>query len=219
MPEQKNEASIIEVIRQMVAAGESEEKIVQTLKDLGVEPAKAQRLLLLGQADTFTLLRGEINKIVTEYVEKEKPRLVRFIEEEALKAGDKTRKEVSRAALEDLQKYEKDITGQSKTFQEQINETVTGMADLNTRVRDKLNELGQQVKQTQMDLEEMKLRGIGSRNRMISLALIVAGLAFFAYDFYLFYTQFSGVLTIDAMIVAVVVGLIGVTCLFVATLV
>ena len=219
MPEQKSEASIIEVIRQMVAAGESEEKIVHTLRDLGVEPAKAQRLLLLGQADTFTLLRGEINKIVTEYVEKEKPRLVQFIEEEGGKAGDKVRKEVSKAAMDDLRKYEKDITGQSKTFQEQINETVSSMAELNTRVREKLNELGEQLKQAQLDLEEMKLRGVGGRNRAISLLLIVVGLAFFAYDFYLFTTQFSGVLTIDSMIVAVVVGLIGVTSLFVATLV
>ncbi len=219
MPEQKNEASIIEVIRQMVAAGETEEKITQTLRDLGVEPAKAQRLLLLGQADTFTLLRGEINKIVTEYVEKEKPRMVQFIEEEALKAGDKVRREVSRAALEDLKKYEKDITGQSKTFQEQINETVSSMAELNTRVRDKLNELGQQLKQAQLDLDEMKVRGVGGRNRLISLVLVAAGLAFFGYDFYLFFTQFGGVLTIDSMIVAVIVGLIGVTCLFVATLV
>ena len=219
MPEQKTESSIIEVIRQMVAAGESEEKIVQTLKDLGVEPSKAQRLLLLGQADTFTLLRGEINKIVTEYVEKEKPRLVQFIEEEGSKAGDQIRREVGKSALEDLKRYEKDITGQSKTFQEQIHETVSSMAELNTRVREKLNDLGQQLKQAQLDLEEMKLRGVGGRNRAISLVLILVGLAFFAYDFYLFTTRFSGVLTIDAMIVAVVVGLIGVTCLFVATLV
>ncbi len=219
MPEQKTESSIIEVIRQMVAAGESEEKIVQTLKDLGVEPSKAQRLLLLGQADTFTLLRGEINKIVTEYVEKEKPRLVQFIEEEGSKAGDQIRREVGKSALEDLKRYEKDITGQSKTFQEQIHETVSSMAELNTRVREKLNDLGQQLKQAQLDLEEMKMRGVGGRNRAISLVLILVGLAFFAYDFYLFTTRFSGVLTIDSMIVAVVVGLIGVTCLFVATLV
>ncbi|HIH16979.1 MAG TPA: DUF2207 domain-containing protein [Candidatus Diapherotrites archaeon] len=219
MPEPKTEASIIDVIRQMVAAGESEEKILQTLKDLGVEPAKAQRLLLLGQADTFTLLRGEINKIVTEYVEKEKPRMVGFIEEEAVKAGEKARREVTKAAKEDLDRYEKDITGQSKTFQEQINETVASMAELNTRVREKLNELGEQLRQAQLDLEEMKLRGVGGRNRIISLGLVLVGLAFFAYDFYLFSTQFGAVLTIDSMIVAIVVGLIGITCLFVATLV
>ena len=40
----KNEASIIEVIDKMVREGESEEKIIKTLKDLGVEPEKAKRL-------------------------------------------------------------------------------------------------------------------------------------------------------------------------------
>ena len=33
--EEGKEASIIQIIQQMVSAGESEEKIVQTLKDLG----------------------------------------------------------------------------------------------------------------------------------------------------------------------------------------
>jgi len=94
MAEQKNQASIIELIQQMVSEGVPEEKIVQTLKELGVEPEKAKRLLLLGQADTFALLRSEIARIVVDDIEKEKPNLVKFISEEGEKAGQKSREKI-----------------------------------------------------------------------------------------------------------------------------
>jgi len=66
MPVKENakEASIIQIIQDMVKNGESEEKIIKTLESLGVEADKAKRLLLLGQADTFALLRNEISKII-----------------------------------------------------------------------------------------------------------------------------------------------------------
>ena len=54
---ESQDVSIIKIIQDMVREGESEEKVIQTLKELGVDPDKAKRLLLLGQADTFGLLR------------------------------------------------------------------------------------------------------------------------------------------------------------------
>ena len=78
-----SEPSIIEIIQNMVREGESEEKIVQTLQQLGVEPKKAQRLLLLAQADTFALLRSEISKIVKQDVDAEKQGLNVFVQQQA----------------------------------------------------------------------------------------------------------------------------------------
>ncbi len=70
----KTDTSIIEIIEKMVREGESEEKIVQTLKDLGIPQDKAKRLLLLGQADTFALLRGEIKKSCRPNWKRKNPR-------------------------------------------------------------------------------------------------------------------------------------------------
>ncbi len=219
----KKEKSIIEIIQQMVANGDSEEKILKTLKDLGVPMENAKRLLLVGQADTFALLRSEISKIVKSDLELEKPRLTKYIDEEAQRASEAAKGKIEQEVIADLQKYEKDITGQSKTFQEQIGETVKTVADLSDRVRDQLNALGAQVDTIQKDMDEMKVRGLGVRNRIISLLFIVLGVVFCGLAGYFAYQNFSLIsagtgLSIDAVIILLVVGMIGITLLFVASL-
>ncbi|MCR4368994.1 MAG: hypothetical protein NUV67_03755 [archaeon] len=213
----KKESSIIEIIQKMVRDGESEEKIVKTLKDLGVEPDKAKRLLLLGQADTFSLLKGEIKKIVREEMEQEKPVLKKFIEEEAMGSAEDSRKQLTKAVIGDLKEYEKDITGQSKTFQDQIQDNISKVNDLNDRVKVKLNELGEALRQVQMDVDEARIKGVGGRNRLISSALMILGLLFGIGDAYLFYTSFGQPVSVDNLIIMTVMALITVTMLFVAT--
>ena len=208
---------IIEIIRKMVANGDSEEKIVKQLKDLGVDPDKAKRLVLLGQADTFALLSSEISKIVNAELDKQRPNMQKYMVEESKKVSEKTRAEITRAVISDLKQYEKDITGQSKTFEEQINETVRRISELSERVKEKLNELGGAVRQVQIDQDEMKVRGVGTRNKLITSILVVLGIAFCLADFYLFYSTFSAEITVDGIILVVLMALIGITMLFVST--
>lgn len=219
MPVARGEASIIETIQKMVRDGESEERIVQTLRDLGVEPEKAKRLLLLGQADTFSLLRNEITKIVAMDLEKEKPGLQRFIREETARSVAESKERIEKAVMADLKKYEKDITGQSKTFQEMINEAISRIAELGERVREQLNNLGAAVKKVEVDLDEMKVRGVGGRNRLVALVLLFMGIVFLAGDMYMFYSSFGGAITVDSVIITVVMALVGITMLFVATVI
>jgi len=217
----KTEASIIEIIQKMVTEGASEKEIIHSLTDLGVEPEKAKRLLLLGQADTFALLKNEISKIVAEDLGKEKIGLQKFIETEAKNQAMKSKDLIEGAIMDDVKKYERDITGQSKTFQDQINETVTKVAELSDRVRSKLNELGEAVGQTQADMDEIKLKGIGQRNKMVSTALLAIGLIFCILDLWFFFTTFilQGQIAIDSIILMVIVAFMGVTMLFVATVI
>ena len=220
MPEAKTQASIIELIQQMVSEGVPEEKIIQTLKDLGVEPEKAKRLLLLGQADTFALLRSEIARIVIEDIEKEKPNLTKFITEEADKASQKSKEKITTLVMEDIQKYEKAITGQSKSFQEQIGDNMRKVTELSDRVKDALNELGEQVHQIRIDMDEMKIRGIGLRNKMIGLVLVGVGIVFLILDLYLVISKFlpaGAVISPDALVIMVIMAMVGITSLFVAT--
>jgi len=215
----KQETSIIGIIEKMVKEGEPEEKIIQTLKDLGVEPEKAKRLLLLGQADTFALLKGEIKKIVKEELEEGKPVLKKFIQEEAVSSADESRQQLTKAVISDLKEYEKDITGQSKTFQEQISSNIKRVNDLNDRVKNKLNELGEAVRQVQIDMDEVHVKGIGGRNKLIGNALLFLGLAFGTGDAILFFLNFGKPLSVDTLIIMTVMALITVTMMFVATVI
>jgi len=220
MPEEKNQSSIIELIQKMVSEGTPEEKIIETLKELGVDPEKAKRLLLIGQADTFALLRSEIAKIARDDLEKEKPGLAKFITEEAERAGQKSREKIAAQVMEDVQKYEKAITGQSKSFQEQIGENMRKVTELSDRVKDALNELGEQVNQVRVDMDEMKIRGIGLRNKMIGIFMFAIGAVFLLMDLYLIVTKFipaGSIISPDSLVIIVVMGAVGIVTLFIAT--
>lgn len=67
----RNETSIIEIIEKMVKEGRPQKEILKELKSVGIKEEQARKLLLLGEADTFALLKKEIQKIVKEDMKKE----------------------------------------------------------------------------------------------------------------------------------------------------
>ncbi len=214
-----SEPSIIEIIQTMVREGESEQKILQTLQQLGVEPQKAQRLLLLAQADTFALLRSEISKIVKQDVDAEKQNLNAFVQQQAQAAVQASTKGMAETVKKDLEAYENQLSMQRRNFETQTSDTVTKFTDLAERIRVRVNELGKDVQQVKVDQDEIKLRGVGNQNRMISMALLAFGVLFVLADLFLFIVNFGSVLTIDSVIIFIVMALIGVVLMFVATLV
>ncbi len=213
------EPSIIEIIQNMVREGESEENILQTLNQLGVDPKKAQRLLLLAQADTFALLQSEISKIVRQDLEQEKKELTPFIQKQAEEAVKSAKEELEEEMKKEMKGYETTLSKEEKTFSEKTFDTVQKFTDLSERMRIRLNELGKDMAQIKVDQDELKLRGVSTHNRTISLILLAFGVLFVLADLILFVTNFGLVLTIDSMIIFIVIALIGVTMMFVATLV
>jgi hypothetical protein len=213
----KASTSIIEIIQEMVAKGEPEAKIIRTLQDLGVEPEKAKRLLLLGQADTFALIRGEIGKIVEVDVEAAKTDLQNFIAKESERQTKGLATRIEKQIRTDLETYERSLTGQSEKFRKQINETVSKVASLSNRVRSQLNNLGQQVKTVRMDMDEMKISGVSSRNRLVSIVLLLFGIAFIALDLWKFISEFQAVVSIDSVILTVIYAFVGMGLLFLAS--
>lgn len=213
------EPSIIEIIRNMVAEGESEEAILQTLAQLGIDQKKSQRLLLLAQADTFALLRSEIGKVVKQEIETQKTDMRSFMQSEAKASVEGLRSTLTQSVKQDLVAYENQITNQSRSFQAQISDTVQKFTELSERVRITLNSLGKDVQQIKADQDELRLKGISSKNRTISTVVLIIGILFVLADFGLFVLNFGSALTIDSVIIFIVMALIGVTMMFVATLV
>ncbi|QQR92660.1 MAG: hypothetical protein IPJ89_00230 [Candidatus Iainarchaeum archaeon] len=213
------EPSIIEIIRNMVAEGESEEAILQTLAQLGIDQKKSQRLLLLAQADTFALLRSEIGKVVKQEIETQKNDMRSFMQTEAKSSVEGLRGALTQSVKQDLVAYENQITNQSRSFQSQISDTVQKFTELSERVRITLNTLGKDVQQIKADQDELRLKGISSKNRIISTIVLIIGILFVLADLALFVLNFGSALTIDSVIIFIVMALVGVTMMFVATLV
>ncbi|MFH1587925.1 MAG: hypothetical protein ABIA76_01140 [Candidatus Diapherotrites archaeon] len=213
------EKSVIAIIQQMVKQGAEEEEIVKSLIELGVEKEQAKRLLLLGQANTFALLQGEIKKMIAEEIENQTPLIQKTIEEKSIKASAEIENKIKETSQKELQAMENEIKRKSANFQKEIDEKVKASTEITTKTKDKLNELGEAVGKVGMDLNELKLSGIGKRNQWISIILVVLGIAFFAFDAYLFLTQFSGTLSTDSLIITIVFAMIGISLMFVATLI
>lgn len=214
-----SDPSIIEIIQNMIREGESEEKIIQTLQQLGVEPKKAQRLLLLGQADTFALLQSEISKIVKQDIESQKKELNTYIHQEAQAAVEGAKQNLSGEIKSDLSTFENQSSQNRKTFESQTTETVQKFTDLSERIRLRVNELGKDVQQIKVDQDELKLRGVGTQSRTTSFLLLGVGILFVLAALGLFVFNFGAVLSIDSVITFIVMALVGVTAMFVSTLV
>jgi len=217
---QAGEKSIIEIIQKMIKAGESEAAIVKTLKELGVDAKKARRLLLIGEADTFALLKGDIAKIVRANVEREKDSLKKFLADEVEKTSKESERNVVSTVISDLQTYEKDIDQQRETYREGINENISKVSIVSERAKEKINELGKAMRQVQIDMDEIKLKGLASRNKYLSSTLIVMGIAFAIIDLYLLTNSFQSTQTsVDSLMIMVLLAIISITMMFVSTLV
>ena len=87
-----NETSIIEIIEKMVKEGRPQKEIIKELKSLGIKEEQARKLLMLGEADTFALLKKEIGKMVKQDMKEEeeifRKLIVEIVKEEEKKVED-----------------------------------------------------------------------------------------------------------------------------------
>ncbi len=113
-----NETSIIEIIEKMVKEGRPQKEILKELKSLGIKEDQARKLLLLGEADTFALLKNEIRKIVKEDMKQEeelfRKLIVEIVKEEEQKVEDSLTYKLNelKASLE--QKVKEEETSEKK---------------------------------------------------------------------------------------------------------
>ncbi|HLC80010.1 MAG TPA: hypothetical protein VJG83_06355 [archaeon] len=242
MPITKNQSnpSIIETIDKMVKDGESEEKILNTLKDIGISPDNARRLLILGQADVFSLIKGEIRKNIHQELEKEETELRKVTHDEALSAMEEVKQQMSRNVLNEIKEYEKTLATQNKSFQDQLAQKmqkigdspggsikgsdqlsarIQSMSETEEKLQQRLNQMGDSVKRMQSDMGDIGVKGGGGRNRMIGYAVILLGLIFGAGTLYIFYTGLGQPFTTYSLVVMVVMAIITVTLLVVGTLI
>src|SRR3989344_2432319 len=82
MPIEKSERSIIKIIAEMVREGETEEKIIRNLCELGAMEDEARRMVLIAHAQTYDSLKEEISRIVESNISAEKPFLRDFLKKQ-----------------------------------------------------------------------------------------------------------------------------------------
>ena len=202
MPEK--EASIIKVIREMMQNGEPNEKIIKTLVEMGVMPAQAKRLVMIGQADTLTVLSQDIGKIAKSQIENELPALNREIETRLVEARKELRKSVKDELDEDLE-----------GFRKHVDEDIKLVNQVSSNYESKIQKIDAKVEDVRSELKDMQMRRLGTKNEWISLMLLLGGMIFNAFALYVIYSTFaSGAITLDALVLILVITLTGITMLF-----
>jgi len=203
----KNKESISKIIQDMVRSGESEKKITDTLKELGVQPGQAKKLLMLGQADTFALLEGEIGKLSRMQVESAMPELKAEMQKELRK----TQKDLE----ETLDEY---VEEEAKNLRKKFSEQMKLVNEVNSAMNEKLDKVAGEAAEVRKEVKEMQLRRLGTKNEWVTLLLVLGGVGFLVSALYFFFV-IAQAITLDSIIIFIIICLTGITMLFSSTIV
>jgi hypothetical protein len=215
----EKDSTIIQVIQEMIHEGNNEQRILQNLRELGVPQSKAEKLLLLAQADVLPVLQSEINRVVDKKVDEKKIDIIRNLQSELRLAEEKTSQEVRAKNSEEMKEYEKYLETKFAIVQSQVNESAKKALNASDMVREKLLNDENRIRQ-------LEVEGTGNKEMQIlkhkTANIIIAGLGilFAIATAYLFYQYSAGgtAVSTESLIIGVVMGLIAVTLLFVSTL-
>ena len=205
-----DEKSIIKIIQKMVQDNEPEQKIVETLQSMGVEEEQAKRLLLIAQADTFTLLGSELDKIVAEKMTTQKEILQKESSTFINDVLEQKKKEIRAEMEKEILGYKTDLLNNQKTFQDSINTSIEKIAKLNEQSYAMSEENKKMIETVNKDLSETKLKGIKVRRSIARTVLMVFGIASLAGAAGLIvYTLFFTTFNMDHLTSAIVLAIIG----------
>jgi hypothetical protein len=197
--------SIIEIIQKMVRDGEPRDKIVQTLIDLGVSEEQAKRLLLIAEADTFTLLKKEINSIVKEEMGSQRKDFEEIIHEDIAKAEKEEKANVAEIARVELRDVEKEILDKTKSFEGRVDKTIASSDKTVNMVKMAIDSIQTRLSQLEIDLEQIKIHKYRRGGRFISYVLLILGAATLFASAGLLYVTFYALDSAQMMMIAVLI--------------
>ena len=217
MPEQ---ASILAAIQEMVSAGQNEQQILANLRELGVAPDQAQKLLVLAQADIYTVLQTEINKSVEQKFEEKKPEMIHHLQDELQLAEESAGKNVQEKTMAEMKEYQKYSENRWALFQSQTNENLRKALETADNVREKVLIDEQRIHKLELDGpgsgEAQSIQHSNANTILIGIGVLFAIATIGV--FYFFSGGFS-IITTESLIIGVVLAMITVAILFAATLV
>jgi hypothetical protein len=185
-----NNESVIEIIQKMVQEGQSREQIILTLKDLGVSEEQAKKLLLIAEADTFTLLKKEINSLVKEEFKSNQKDFENLIHNDLQKIEDSEKEKIRSLAVSEIGEAKSDIIQESKAFEDRINKTISSSQKTVQMVKIALDSINERISQMELDVEQLKVHKFRKKSMFFSYAMLALGavlliisIAFFAMFF------------------------------------
>jgi phosphotransferase system IIA component len=205
--------SIIDIIQKMVQEGQPREKIIETLHSLGVDDEQSKKLLLIAEADTFTLLKKEINSLVKNEFDFQKKDFEDIIHSDLKKIEDSSKEEVKKLAFEELSGAKEEIFSQAKSFEEQINKTISSSQKTVGMVKMALDSINTKLSQMELDVEQLKVHKFRKKSMFFSYAMLVLGAFLLAFTIILFAVNFNEIDSAQMIMIGVLI-LASITLMF-----
>ncbi|HPM86040.1 MAG: hypothetical protein PHY04_03035 [Candidatus ainarchaeum sp.] len=202
--------SIIDIIQKMVQEGQPQEKILQTLKDLGVNEEQSKRLLLIAEADTFTLLKKEINSLVKDELFSQKKDFEDMIHKDIKLIEDEEKMKVNEIARTQLKEVEGDIIASTKDFEGRVNKVIGESQRSVSLVKVALDSLNSRLAQMELDVEQIKVHKFRKKSMFFSYTMLALGSIILLVSIGLFFFNFNSldiaqIVTICVLILASIV--------------
>lgn len=206
--------SVIELIQKMVEENQSESRIIATLRDLGVPEPQAKRLLLLGQAKTFSLVKSEISNMVESEVDGQKLELEKFVDARVSKIVADKEKDLQKTLEVQFVHYRTKVKSEQEDFQKHIKETIAKMSEISEDLKEQQNNNAKIILDLKKDLDEARVKGLKTRKSAIRLTLNGFGVLCFISAICLFiYSIFFGFM-FDYLFGSVIFVIVGVILMY-----
>ena len=205
--------SIINVIQKMVQEGQPRERIIQTLRDLGVEEEQAKKLLLIAEADTFTLLRKEINTMVKEEFAGQKTQFEDIIHADLAKLEEEEKGKVRELAVAQLGDVRQDVINEAHGFEERVNKTINTSQKTVSMVKIALDSINERIAQMELDTEQLKVHKFRKRSMVFSYIMLATGVMLLATSLILFLWKFADLDNTQILMIGIMV-LASITLMF-----
>jgi cytochrome c556 len=142
MVEAKQQQSIVTIIQNMLASGETADKILLTLKDMNVPEEQAKTLLMIAQTNTLSVLKGDIALMINEYLSQKYPDLEKQLTEMVNVKMQASQNQITDNVLNNVKAEQNDYQAkQQKLVDKVVNVSVEQDTKIEI-VKNKLNELG-----------------------------------------------------------------------------
>lgn len=136
------EKSIVNIVQNMLQSGESADKILATLKEMGITDEQSKTLLMMAQTNTFAVLQGDIKQQVSETIEQKLPDYENDLANKITELNKASQETIKTQVLQEADKKE-------HVFEEKVQGHVDKMLDISVDqdkkidlIKGKLDDLG-----------------------------------------------------------------------------
>jgi hypothetical protein len=209
--------SVIMLVEKMIADNLSDENIVSNLATMGIQEEQAKQFILMAKSDTLSILKSEIEKIVSEDLNRARKDMSvetdNFVER---KIGD-AEKQIESNFEKELTKAKIILSDTQMRFQESANQLISNITQMGEKNSFEINEAKRKIASLEAELINVKSHGLSNKSRIIKIVLAAFAVVCFMAAIGFVIVNYINTPNVDYITYAVVLALVGTATAYLST--